>query len=64
MSFLLLASPDTYSHIALRLVRRLDITWTESEVQQYERLRSLATDAEQTMPEFVKVALRTSFPEV
>lgn len=29
------ASPTEYSHIALRLIRRLDITWTEQEVQEY-----------------------------
>lgn len=57
------ASPDDYTHVALRLVRRLDVTWTESEVRHYEHLRELAAHAEQTMPEFVKDALRSSFPE-
>lgn len=54
------ASPTSYLHVALRLIRRLDVTWTESEVQQYERLRELAQVAEQELPEFVKAVLRRS----
>lgn len=54
------ASPSGYLHVALRLIRRLDVTWTESEVQQYERLRELAQVAEQELPEFVKGVLRLS----
>jgi hypothetical protein len=54
------ASPTGYLHVALRPIRRLDVTWTESEVQEYERLRELAQVAEQELPEFVKAVLRRS----
>ena len=56
-------SPEDYSHVALRLIRRLDVTWTESEVEHFEQLRGLAADAEQQMPEFVKEVLRRSMRE-
>ncbi|OHB72818.1 MAG: HNH endonuclease, partial [Planctomycetes bacterium RBG_16_55_9] len=32
------ASPANYAHIALRLIRRLDITWTGNEVPEYDQL--------------------------
>lgn len=54
------ASPTSYLHVALRSIRRLDVTWTESEVQQYERLQELAQVAELELPEFVKAVLRRS----
>lgn len=52
------ASPLDYVHIALRLIRRMDMTWTESEVEQYECLRILALDAKVELPDFVKAVLR------
>ncbi|NLF68007.1 MAG: HNH endonuclease [Candidatus Anammoximicrobium sp.] len=56
------ASPANYLHVAQRLVRRLDVTWTESEVEQYERLKQLAHVTDQELPEFVKAVLRRSLP--
>ena len=54
------ASPSEYLHIALRLMRRMDITWTESEVAEYERLKQLSTESDVELPEFVKSVLRES----
>ncbi len=51
-------SPSQYVHIALRLIRRMDIIWTEKEVAEYERLNELAVEANIQLPEFVKSALR------
>lgn len=36
------ANPDSYQHIALRPIRRLDIVWTEGEVEDYKQLKLLA----------------------
>lgn len=36
------------------------MTWTESEVSDYDRLSELAGRAEQNLPDFVKAALRRS----
>lgn len=53
------ASPETYTHIALRLIRRLDITWTDSETRDYDRLVALSKQANEELPEFVKGVIRT-----
>ena len=52
------ASPMRYSHIALNLIRRLDITWTDKEVSTYEKIKSIAKKQDIPLPEFVKNALR------
>ena len=52
------ASPTDYMHVALREIRRMDITWTKDEVVEYERLKALAEDSSKDLPEFVKSALR------
>lgn len=52
------AKPEDYKHIALRLIRRLDVTWTEDEVPEYDRLVKLSKYAEQDLPDFVKECLR------
>ena len=52
------ASPENYAHIALRLIRRLDITWSENEVPHYDHLVQLSRHAQKNVPEFVKDILR------
>ena len=54
------ASPLEYVHVALRLIRRLDLTWSETDVEHFERLQELASLAEEELPEFVKSVLRKS----
>jgi len=51
-------NPEDYKHVALRLIRRLDITWTEDEVAEYDRLVKLSKHAEKDFPDFVKECLR------
>lgn len=41
-------SPESYQHIALRVVRRLDIVWTEDEVERFEVLRRRAENLGET----------------
>ncbi len=52
------ANPENYKHIALRLIRRLDVTWAEEEVHEYDRLKELSKHAEKDLPDFVKGCLR------
>ncbi|MGO8688126.1 MAG: HNH endonuclease [Thermoguttaceae bacterium] len=52
------ASPEHYKHLALRLVRRLAITWTGKETREFDNLAKLADQARQPVPEFVKAVLR------
>ena len=52
------ANPEHYKHAALRLIRRIDVTWTEDEIPEYDRLVKLSKYAEQDLPDFVKECLR------
>ncbi len=52
------ASPESYAHIALRILRRLDVVWTEGEVSEYDHLVELSRHARQELPDFVKAVLR------
>jgi len=45
-------------YVALRLIRRLDVAWTEDEVPEYERLVKLSNSAEKDLPDFVKECLQ------
>ncbi len=57
------ASPDNHAHVALLLIRRLDITWTGEEVPEYDQLVKLSKHARKKLPEFVKDALRDTIRE-
>lgn len=48
------AYPENYQHVAMRPERRVDITWTENEVEVYDRLKERATQVMQELPEYVK----------
>lgn len=52
--------PESYTHIALKPIRRLDMVWTEDEVDEYEDLRKRAEAHNEPMPDYVKSVLRTS----
>ena len=52
------ANPESYSHVAMRLIRRLDLTWTESEVSDYDLLLKQAGEAGLLVSDFVKQSLR------
>lgn len=48
------AFPENYNHVAMRQVRRVDLLWQESDVEQYEKLKSNAGKSGLKIPEFVK----------
>lgn len=52
------AYPEKYEHIALRQIRRLDIVWSEEEIQVFERLQRKTQQLGEQMPEYVKMVLR------
>ena len=52
------ATPENYLHVALRLVRRLDVTWSDDEVPEYDRLVQMSKHARKKFPDFVKEVLR------
>lgn len=48
------ANPEDYKHLALRQIRRLEVVWTNSEVEMYDRLCAKAKTAHSEMPDYVK----------
>lgn len=52
------ANPENYAHVALRLIRRLDVTWSGTEVPDYNHLLNLSRHAQKRLPDFVKDVLR------
>ncbi len=45
------AIPESYKHVALRLIRRLDVTWVGEETSEFDRLARKAFLKGQTLPE-------------
>ena len=54
------AMPEGYAHIALELIRRVDIVWKDREVPEYDRLVELSKYARKELPDFVKDVLHES----
>ena len=54
------ASPDDYKHVAMKRIRRLDLTWTEEEISDYEQLAIQLRRDREDMSDFIKFALRDS----
>lgn len=51
------ASPENYTHVALREERRVDIVWSETETEAHDRLQHAAKSAGSTLPVYVKAIL-------
>lgn len=52
------AYPESYDHVAMRPVRRMDILWTEGEVEDYEELKRRTDRLQKKMPSFVKQIIK------
>ena len=50
-------SPDNYTHLALKNVRRLDLQWDGDEIKYYEALKSIADKYKLELPDFIKQIL-------
>ncbi len=48
------AVPDHYIHIALEIVRRLEIVWKDDEISDYDHLVKLAEGAEKDLSNLIK----------
>ena len=55
------AFPESYNHIAMRDIRRLDLLWAGEEVAQYDVLQKEAKKVNERMPEYVKNVLTSHF---
>lgn len=52
------AYPEDYSHVAMRDIRRLDLTWQDEEVRDFDRLKELSEQEGTELPDFVKATLK------
>jgi hypothetical protein len=52
------ANPDHYTHIALRLVRRVELIWSQDDVGDYDQLQYLAETDRMQLPDYVKQVLK------
>lgn len=52
------ANPENYTHIALREIRRMDLVWTEKEIQIYEKLKKVAQQSGKALPDYVKTIIK------
>lgn len=55
------AYPESYSHIAMRDIRRLDLLWAEEEIVEYETLIKEVNGVKEDAPEYVRNVLRNHF---
>ena len=53
------AFPESYTHIAMEPVRRVDAVWKGSEVEQYDRLKREADKKGQSVAEYLKSILKS-----
>lgn len=51
------AFPEKYEHVAMRQIRRIDLLWQGSEIQDYEQLKAAADKLHKDLPQFVKEIL-------
>lgn len=52
------AQPESYDHVAMRDIRRLDVEWSGDETKVYDSLKEQAELSDTPMPEFVKAILK------
>ncbi len=55
------AYPESYNHVAMHNIRRLDLLWSSEEVADYDTLLKAANKIKETLPEYVKNVLRSHF---
>jgi hypothetical protein len=51
------AHPESYKHIAMVNIRRVDLVWLENEISAYEQLAAEAKAENKTLDEFIKERL-------
>lgn len=55
------AYPESYTHIAVRDIRRIDLLWHGEEISEYDTLIEEAAKLQEEAPEYVKKVLRNHF---
>lgn len=53
------ANPESYKHVAMLPIRRIDISWTGDQTREYDQLAIIAQKAGKSLQEFIKQILRS-----
>ncbi|MBD2505959.1 HNH endonuclease [Nostoc muscorum FACHB-395] len=48
------AYPESYTHVAMQQVRRIDLMWQGDNIESYEKLKQQAVRLNKEIPEFIK----------
>jgi hypothetical protein len=48
------AYPESYTHVAMQQVRRIDLMWQGDSIESYEKLKQQAVRLNKEIPEFIK----------
>lgn len=51
------ASPQNYTHVALELIKRVDLIWKADEIMQYQKLKEKAEQNGMTLNDYIKQVL-------
>lgn len=57
------AIPENYSHVAMKEIRRVDIVWSGSEIEQYDRLKLKTEELQKDVPTYVKEIIKDHIGE-
>lgn len=57
------AFPEEYTHVAMKEIRRLDITWQEEEVSDFEKLKENSDNYDTDLPTYIKKILKDNLKE-
>lgn len=52
------AVPESYEHVAMRKIRRLDVLWDKDDVKAYDKIKKQSDKEGVSMPDFVKAILK------
>lgn len=56
--------PESYEHIVLRPIRRLELVWEEQEVEIYEQLKQQAQALDEPIPAYIKAVLEKHLRDI
>lgn len=57
------ANTESYRHIGLRAIRRVEVVWSEDEINEYERLKRQAEACGEPVPDYVKSIIKRHLGE-
>jgi len=52
------ASPESYTHIAMKSIRQVDIVWSGEEIEDYEKIDEKSKEKRKSIQEHIKEVLR------